>query len=80
MGYVKRHVDLTKTENHELDKNVDFGMMSGLTDDDKLQDVIIMGDIFDQLFQSKIRMVAAGICTENQYEAGSSDFLDRMAR
>ena len=64
MDHVKRHTDITKTANLELDKDVDSGMMSGLTDDDKLQDVIIMGDIFDQLFQSKIRMVDAGLCNE----------------
>ena len=70
MVYVKRHIDLTKTANHELDKNVDFGMMAGFTDADKLQDVKIMGAIVHPLFQIKLRMVAAGLCTETQYEAG----------
>ena len=37
MGYVKRYIDPNKTENRELDKDVDSGMMAGLNDDDKLQ-------------------------------------------
>ena len=66
MVHIKRHIDLTKMANHELDKYVDSEMMSGLTDDDKLQDVKIMGAIFHPLFQSKLRMVAADLCTETQ--------------
>ena len=66
MGYFKRHIDLTKTSNHEPDKDVDPRMMAGITDDDKLQDVKIMGAIFHPLFQSKLRMVAADLCTETQ--------------
>ena len=54
-------------------------MMAGLTDSNKLQDVKIMGAIVHPLFQSKIRMVAAGRCTETQYEAGRSYLLDIMA-
>ena len=36
ISYVKRHADLTKTTYHELDNDVDSGMMAGLTDEDKL--------------------------------------------
>ena len=50
VGYVKRNIDITKTENHELDKDVYSGMMAGLTDDNILQDVNIMGAIFNQPF------------------------------
>ena len=64
MGYVKRHIDLAKTSNHELEKYVESRMMDGLTDDDKFQDVRIMGAIVHPIFQSKLRMVAAGLCTE----------------
>ena len=35
MDHVKRHTDITKTANLELDKDVDSGMMAGLTDEDK---------------------------------------------
>ena len=72
MGYVKRHIDGTKTANHELDKNIDSVMMAGLTDDDKLKDVKTMCDIVHPLFQMKLRLIAAGLCTETQYEAGRS--------
>ena len=51
-------------ENHELDKDFDCVIMAGLADDDKLQDVKIMGAIVHPLFQIKLRMVAAGLCTE----------------
>ena len=59
MGYVMRHIDLTKMANHELDKDVESGMMAGHTEDDKFQDVKIMGAIVHPLFQSRISMVAA---------------------
>ena len=36
ISYDKRHVDLTKTTYHELDNDVDSGMMAGITDEDKL--------------------------------------------
>ena len=45
-------------------KYVDSGIMDELTDDDKLQDVKIMGAIVHPRFQSKIRMVDAGLCNE----------------
>ena len=35
MGYVKRHIDIMKMANHEIDKYFDSGMMAGITDDDK---------------------------------------------
>ena len=63
IGYVMRHIDLTKTSNYELDKDVDSGMITGLTDDDKFQDVRIMGDIVYPLFQSNLRMVTEVLCT-----------------
>ena len=68
MGYVKRHIDLTKTANHELEKDVEYGIMDGLTDGNKLQDIKIMGAIVHTLFQSNISMVAVGICTETKHE------------
>ena len=61
MGYVKRNININKTENRELDKDVDSGIMSGLTDDDKLQDVKIIGAIVHPLFQSNLRMVSADL-------------------
>ena len=36
MGYDKRHINLTKTLNNELEKDVDSGMMAGFPDDDKI--------------------------------------------
>ena len=79
MGYVKRHIYLTKISNHELDKKIDSVMMAGPTDDNKLKDVMIMGTIVHTLFQSILEMVATGLCTETQYEAVCSDLLDIMA-
>ena len=35
MGYFKRHIDLTKTANNKLDKDVDAGIMAGLNHVDK---------------------------------------------
>ena len=61
MGYFRRNIDPTKTSNHELDKDVDSRIMSGLTDDDKLQDVKIIGAIVHPLFQSNLRMVSADL-------------------
>ena len=52
--------------------------MAGLTDDDKLKDVKIMGAIVYPLFQIKLRMVASGLFPEMKYEAGRSYLLDRM--
>ena len=79
MGYVKRHIDIIKIANRDLDKDFDSGMMDGLTDDNKFQDVNIMGTIVHTVFQSNRRMFAVGLRTETQYEAGCSGFLDRMS-
>ena len=76
MVYVKRHIDLTKTANHELDKYVDSEMMDGLTDENKLKDVRIMGAIVRPLSQINHRVVSMGLCTETQYEAVHSYLLD----
>ena len=66
MGYVKRQIYLTKTANLELYKGVDSVMMAGLTDDNKFQDVNIMGTIFHPLFQSNLRMVSASLFIETK--------------
>ena len=76
MVYVQRHIDLTKTANHEFDKYVDSEMMDGLTDDNKFQDVRIKGAIVRPLSQSNHRMVSTGLCTETQYESVHLYFLD----
>ena len=64
MGYVKIHIDLTKMENYELDKDVGSGMMSRRTEDNKLEDLKIMHAIVHPLFQSNFSMVASVLCTE----------------
>ena len=79
MGYVNIYIDLTKTANNELDKNVDPGMMSGITDGNKFPDVKIMGAIVHPIFEIKLGKVDTGLCTETQYKGGHSDFLDKMA-
>ena len=80
MGYVKRQIDITKTENHEHDKDVDSGMIAVLTYDDKFQYIKIMGPIVHPLFQRKISMVDSCLCTETRYKSGCSGVLGRMAR
>ncbi|KAL7531131.1 hypothetical protein ACHAXR_003875, partial [Thalassiosira sp. AJA248-18] len=40
----------------------------------------IMGAIVNPLFQKKKRMVAAGLCTDEQYEAGKAELLRRITR
>ena len=40
----------------------------------------IMGALINPLFQNGARMIAAGMCTEEQYVAGKIELLDRIAR
>jgi hypothetical protein len=42
--------------------------------------MLIMGAILNPMFQNKVRMVKSGMCTEEQYEAGKVEIMDRMER
>jgi len=46
----------------------------------KISDMKIIGAILNPIFHSKLQMVAAGMCTEKQYETGKVELLDRMER
>jgi hypothetical protein len=40
----------------------------------------IMGVLIHPLFQSKLQMIDAGLCTRSQYNAGYDELIDRMAQ
>ena len=62
------------------DNNTTLSLKTGLIDSSKISDMKIMGAILNPLFQSELRMTAAGMCTEEQYKAGEIELLDRLER
>jgi hypothetical protein len=80
LGYVERHNTIVRASNHEIDKDLRRGIMSGLVDVAKLPEIKIMGAIVNPLFQSKSRMILAGLCTAEQYDNGFAVLIDRMTR
>ena len=52
----------------------------GLREVAELNVMKMMGALCNPLFQNKRRMLASGICTDSQYEAGKTELLKRMCR
>jgi len=59
---------------------LDMDLKEGLQDCAQLNAMKIMGAILHPLFQNKKRMIASGICTDKQYEAGKKELLSRISR
>ena len=64
----------------EDDTDVDTDLLQGLVQSARIPDTLIMGAIVHPLFQSKLRMVAAGLCTGEQYDNGMVELVERVAR
>ena len=62
------------------DTDITRDVMSGLEPCPSLNIMKIMGAIVHPMFQNKSRMVAAGLCTSNQYDAGRDELLSRLTR
>ncbi|EJK54837.1 hypothetical protein THAOC_25502, partial [Thalassiosira oceanica] len=56
----------------------DADLHEGLEDAPCLNRMKIMGALMNPIFQSKKRMIAAGLCTDSQYNAGEVELLDLM--
>ena len=55
-------------------------MLKGLRDCEKLNIMKIKGAILHPLFQNNKRMVASGICTALQYDAGRKELIIQVCR
>ena len=60
----------------EQDKDTSADLLVGLKDADCLSKTKMMGALLHPLFNSKKRMLAAGLCTESQYDAGLVELLE----
>ncbi|KAL7526373.1 hypothetical protein ACHAXR_001456, partial [Thalassiosira sp. AJA248-18] len=80
LGFFRRITPIHNRSSHDLDSDLTASSMAGLDDCHRLNDMKIMGAILNPLYQSDLRMVAAGMCTQEQYDAGKEELLDRMSR
>ena len=71
---------LHKTKTDEYDADLTSKFMAGLEHSKKLSDIKIMGALLNPLYQNGERMVDAGLCTQEQLEAGRVELLDRIGR
>ena len=71
---------VNKTSSKELDANISQSFMAGLQDARRLPPMKIMGALLHPLTQNDSRMVAAGLCTQAQYDDGKVELLDRCSR
>ena len=78
MGFMTRSQGMSKQIAAEIDMDITSSINSGLQRASKLADVMIMGGILHPQFQGRQRMIAAGLRSGEQYEAGISDLEDRM--
>ena len=67
-----------KSDGLNLDMDVDADLLDGLEDALSINPMKIMGALCHPLFNSSKRMIAAGLCTESQYNAGLVELIDRM--
>ena len=77
-GFYKRVSTITKRDNQDLDTDINSSFMAGLDDKKRLEDTKIIGALFNPLYQSRGRMVEGGLCTEEQYDNGRVELLDRL--
>jgi len=80
MGFMTRSQGMSKQIAAGIDMDITSSINSGLRRAAKLADVMIMGGILHPQFQGRQRMIAAGLCSDEQYEAGILDLEDRMTR
>ena len=72
--------DCSEEEREAISMDVDRDLKAELKDCNTLNVMKIMGAIVNPLFQNKKRMMAAGLCTELQYEHGTAELIRRIAR
>lgn len=62
----------------EVSPDINLPLTIGIRDVAELNVMKMMGALCNPLFQNKKRMVASGLCTDEQYESGKSELLKRM--
>jgi hypothetical protein len=77
---VKRVNTVSGSKSTELDNDLSASLMAGLENAPELNEMKILGALINPLFQCGPRMIDAGLCTEEQYESGKEELLDRMTR
>ena len=63
-----------------LNNKIKSKVMAGLEHCEELMPIKIMAAIIHPLFQNKQCMVMSGLCTDEQYETGWEELLDRLSR
>jgi len=80
MGFAKRLKTVSGVKSVDLDGVVSASLMAGLEVSSTLGDYKILGAIINPLLQCEERMIDAGICTQEQFDNGKDDFLERMTK
>jgi hypothetical protein len=80
LGFYVRCNTIKKMANDVCDTDFDKHFMCGLEHSKKLNDMKIMGALIHPLYQSKKRMIDAGLCTEDQYRYGIEELMDRLSQ
>ena len=80
LGFFERRKGGTRDSKNDQDKEVAAPLMAGLVTSRELSEVKIMGGILHPLFQSRKKMILAGLCTAEQFRAGLSALLRRITR
>ena len=80
LNFVKRVNTLQGRSDRELDLRIGSSIMSGLEHVPMLTPLKAMGAILNPLLQNGARMVDAGVMTQEQYDVGLEELLDRMTR
>ena len=80
LGYVKRVTTITGRTDNENDTDTSLTLDAGLEDSFAINEMKIGGAILNPLFQNDIRMIDAGMCTEDQYQSGREELVNRLTR
>ena len=73
LGFSDCNLGTKKDDKEVMTIDEDMDLDAGLTPASSLNVMKIMGAIVHPLLHNKKRMVAAGLCTDGQYESGKTD-------
>ena len=63
----------------DFDTDLDVDIYEGLLDCTQINKIQLMGAIVNQLYQCQAKMIAAGLCSEEQYDTGRTELICRMS-
>ena len=66
--------------NNKYDTNILQSLSAGIQNFQSINDMKIVDTILNPLFQCDKSMIKVGLCTNEQFQAGKVELLERMAR